>query len=193
MSCGTSKASIEFNLAGALAFGATGEGPQKQVVKEVTTTSTQSSANVVNYFSRDVGQDISFVKLLESGDIANAATIKGSISFANINSIIKSPVGDELYIWFEDECVNAEDNDDIVLTPFVCVHNNGSYTNLMFQDSQFEKNDVMYLESDGNVVFDESGNIYWLGMYIHFAIFAIVIFVSINGEGRAETNAYASA
>lgn len=147
-SCGFNKASIRFNLSGAVAFGATGN---------------PSSEEGRSLFRAAEDEEFSFIKLLESGEVTGAAEIEGAIHFANLKSIFNAPNSNELYLWFDDPSYNVEDDDDNVFTTLVCLHPDGTYTNLMFQDTQFEENDIMYMENQSGIDFDDEGNAYYLG------------------------------
>ncbi|MBP5448623.1 MAG: hypothetical protein J6Y01_00735 [Spirochaetales bacterium] len=136
-------AKVSFNISDAVALGASGG---------------LSNSRSVGRDGDDAADGSSLIKVMQDGSIKSAVSFEGSIKCANIQSLFKSPVSDDVYILYD----GASWASDRILDPLVCVHPNGSYTNLLTQATQFSDNDYLFT-GDGLIDFDENGNTYILG------------------------------
>ncbi|MCR4742752.1 MAG: hypothetical protein K5866_07805, partial [Treponema sp.] len=136
-------ASVSFNISGAQAL-----------------ASSSSSRSITS--SRAAGDSSSLVKIKQDGTLDTAVTMEGKISKASLKSIIKSPYTDDVYIMYggNPHYTYNSTTGERLLDSLVCVHSDGTYTNLLTQATQFSEADYLLTDNETCIVFDEVGNSY---------------------------------
>ena len=104
------------------------------------------------------------VKINQNGNILPAITVEGeNISTGtSLQSIVKSPYTDDVYFLYDGATFELTSPSIRLLDPLVCVHSDGSFTNLTGHSTQFSDDGYLIIENENCLVFDESGILYFL-------------------------------
>ena len=136
----TTRKLISFDISNAVSFSTTESYSSKRIRSD-------------SVYDRDTSN---LVKILADGSTVDAMSTDGEVIRANIKSIIKSPNTNDIYIWYDSMTYDGEWN--VLLSSLICVHEDGSYTNLLGTESN--RNYCVDAESD--IQFDKDGNAYIL-------------------------------
>lgn len=102
-------------------------------------------------------QAANLIKLRQDGTLENASSTEGTIKRrGNIKGIIKPPVGGDVYIWYDNPWY---DGDGQILSTLVCVHSDGTFTNVLMENSYFGY-ESMFMESSNCLQFAKDGTAY---------------------------------
>ncbi|MBQ4377949.1 MAG: hypothetical protein II821_01965 [Treponema sp.] len=104
---------------------------------------------------------VSLLKVGEDGTVKEAVTKDGELYQAKITFIKKSPVTEDVYIAYTGQTYEIHTG-EVLLSSIVCLHSDGSYTNIGEQKST-QNSTVAYviMDSEENISFDKSGNAYF--------------------------------
>ncbi len=139
--CTNGSGSVSFNLSMAEALGAT-----ERSVSRSARDAGDSAPTATN-----------LIKLLPNGSIENATEVAGYVEFGAVKGIFRPPVGDETYIWYEEPAFDG--NGDEVLSCLVCVHPDGTYTDLLYENVFYGYYSLV-IDTDNCLQFDDDGNLY---------------------------------
>ena len=150
-------ASISFSISGASALG-TGEKTSsagRSVLSPARAGSDTEKKEKKDY-------SVSLLKISEDGSVKEAQTKDGEIYMSPIKFIVKSSVTNDVFIAYEGESYEMH-SDSYLLSPLICVHSNGSYTNLLNKTSSNEQNSNLNIEREQNLYIDTEGTAYFVG------------------------------
>lgn len=150
-------ASISFSISGASALG-TGEKTSsagRSVLSPARAGSDNEKKEKKDY-------NVSLLKISEDGSVKEAQTKDGEIYMSPIKFIVKSPVTNDVFIAYKNESYEIH-SDSYLLSTLICVHSNGSYTNLLNKTSSNELNSSFRIEREQNLYIDTEGTAYFVG------------------------------
>ena len=150
-------ASISFSISGASALG-TGEKTSsagRSVLSPARAGSDNEKKEKKDY-------SVSLLKISEDGSVKEAQTKDGEIYMSPIKFIVKSPVTNDVFIAYKNESYEIH-SDSYLLSTLICVHSNGSYTNLLNKTSSNEMNSNLNIEREQNLYIDTEGTAYFVG------------------------------
>lgn len=151
------KASISFKLSGASALG-TGEqssSASRSVISYARAASSKEKKEKKDY-------SVSLLKIADDGSVKEAQTKDGELYMSPIKFIVKSPVTKDVFVAYNNSSHEIH-SDTFLLSPLICIHSDGSYTNLLNKTDTYELNSYYQIDREKNLYIGSDGTAYFVG------------------------------